>query len=113
MKKIAIIAALAASIAAPAAAQSTSTAFAIAHFNMSAERQSDIIPQPSGNLTTSVVSTRGNGALAEAFQMFNQTADNPGELRGVNQATVVSSASSARAQDIFARLRAESREDAE
>ncbi|ABD54744.1 hypothetical protein [Jannaschia sp. CCS1] len=108
MKKIAIIAALAASIAAPAVAQSTSTAFAIAHFNMSAERQSDIIPLPGQN-----ASGRSDRALAEAFAIFNQTADTPGELRGVVNTTPVSAESAARAQDIFARLRAESREDAE
>ena len=110
MKKIAIIAALAASIAAPAVAQSTSTTYALAQFNQSAETMGDLISAPNTQ-NTSVVSTQGSSALAEAVRMFNQTADNPGELRAVNQATVVSGTTSARAQEIFARLRAESRED--
>lgn len=109
MKKIAIIAALAASIAAPAFAQSASTAFAIAHFNQSAERASDIVTLPNGE-NSQRVSTRGNGRLADAFAMFNQSVDSTGDLRGLNGATIVSGTPQ-HAQDIFARLRAESRED--
>lgn len=109
MKKIAIIAALAASIAAPAFAQSASTAFAIAHFNQSAERTSDIVTLPSGENTTQV-STRGMTPLADAFAMFNQSVDGSGDLRGLNSATVVNG-TPAHGQDIFDRLRAESREN--
>ncbi|GAB5446546.1 hypothetical protein [Gymnodinialimonas sp.] len=108
MKKIAIIAALAASIAAPAVAQSTSSAFAIAHFNQSVERSSDIRTPSSAN--TSVVSTQGGSALANAFAVFNGSQDSAGDLRGQNNTTVVSG-TPAYAQDIFARLRAESAED--
>lgn len=109
MKKIAIIAALAASIAAPAFAQSASTSFAIAHFNQSADTRSEIIQLPA-NSNTSRVSTSGTSALANAFALFNRTADNAGELRGVNGATVVSG-TPAHAQEIFDRLRAASLED--
>lgn len=109
MKTFAIIAALAASIAAPAAAQSSSTAFAIAHFNQSVERTSDIVMLPSGANTTAV-STGGAGSLSTAFNILNQSIDSTGDLRGLNGATVVSG-TPAHAQDIFARLRAASRED--
>lgn len=109
MKNIAIIAIVAASFAAPAFAQSASTAFAIAQFNQSAETRSDIITLPTGNNTTQV-STRGMTPLADAFAQFNQSANNPGELRGLTSATVVSG-TPAYASDIFARLAAESRED--
>lgn len=109
MKKIAIIAAVAASLAAPAFAQSATTAFAIAQFNQSAERHSDIIALPDGSNTTQV-STRGMTPLADAFAQFNLTADNPSQLRGETSATVVNG-TPAYGSDIFARLAAESRED--
>lgn len=108
MKKIAIIAALAASIAAPAVAQSSSAAFAIAHFNQSAASQSDI-RLPSGDNTTRV-STQGMTPLADAFALFNGSAETADDVRGQFGASTVSS-TPAYAQDIFARLARESAED--
>lgn len=107
MKKIAIIAALAASIAAPAFAQSASTSFAIAHFNQSAERASDIVNLPN-NQNFTPVSLRGDTPLANAFALFNASADSAGDLIGLNGATVVGGDIS-HAPEIFARLREESR----
>jgi len=106
MKKFAIIAALAATVAAPAFAQSASTSFAIAHFNQSADTVSDVVALPNGENTTQV-STRGMTPLAEAFALFNQSADNASDLRGLNGATVVSG-TPAYGADIFERLDAES-----
>ncbi|UWQ95694.1 hypothetical protein K3728_00160 [Rhodobacteraceae bacterium M385] len=103
MKNIAIIAALAASIAAPAVAQSTSTAFAIAHFNQSADAASDVVDFRGNDSTR--VSTEGTSALAEAFAIFNQSADSADELTGQNGATVVSGTPSY-GSDIFDRLAA-------
>ncbi len=109
MKNIAIIAAVAASLAAPAFAQSASTVAAIQHFNLSAERTSDIVSIPSGQ-NSQRVSTAGGGALATAFGVFNDSATSLSDLRGVNGATVVSGTPAAGA-DIFERLRAASLED--
>ncbi|MBY4891620.1 hypothetical protein KUL25_02440 [Rhodobacteraceae bacterium N5(2021)] len=113
MKKIAIIAAttlsMAASLAAPAFAQSASTAFAIAHFNQSADSASDVVALPNGANTTQV-STRGMTPLAEAFALFNEYADGTGDLRGLNGATVVNG-TPAYGADIFERLRAADREN--
>lgn len=105
MKNIALIAALAASFAAPAVAQSSSTAFAIAHFNQSADSASDLVALPSGENTTQV-STRGTSPLAEAIAIFNQSADSVSDRRGLTgQATAVNG-TPAHGADIFARLRA-------
>ncbi|QXT39901.1 hypothetical protein [Gymnodinialimonas ceratoperidinii] len=109
MKRFAFIAALAAVAAAPAVAQSTSTAFAIAHFNESADNASDIVIF-NGNENTTRVSTAGNSALAETFNILNRSADTPSELNGTNGAVVVSGEATY-GSDIFDRLAAESRED--
>jgi len=110
MKKFALIAAVAAAtVAAPAFAQSNSSAVAIAHFNMSADNISESITlRPRGN--TTVVSTRGASPLSTAFAILNRSADNVQDLRGQNGATVISG-TPAFGADIFARLRAASLED--
>ena len=84
MKKIALIAAVAATVAAPALAQSVSTVTAIQHFNLSAERTSDIVTIPSGE-NTQRVSTAGNSAIATAFNVFNMSATSTSDLRGVKR----------------------------
>jgi hypothetical protein len=109
MKRFAIAATLAAVAAAPAVAQSTSTAFAIAHFNESADSASDIVVY-NGNENTTRVSTSGNSTLAETFNLLNRSADTPSELDGTNGAVVVSGEPTYGA-DIFDRLAAEARED--
>ena len=108
MKKIAIIAALAATVAAPALAQSNATAFAIQHFNSSADNAGDLRGVPTG-VNTTAVSTRGASPLATAFQVLNGSQD-PADLRGVNGATVVNG-TPAHAQAIFDELRAAALED--
>lgn len=105
MKKIVIIAAVAASFAAPAFAQSASTAFAIAHFNQSADSASDIITQPNGESTTQV-SVGGTSSLAEAFAIFNQSADSVGDRRGLTGQVTATNGAPAYGADIFARMRA-------
>ncbi|QXT38753.1 hypothetical protein [Gymnodinialimonas ceratoperidinii] len=105
MKKIALIAALTAAIAAPVAAQSTSTAFAIAHFNASADSASEVVDF-RGNENVKQVSTDGTSTLAQTFSVLNQSADTPADVTGTNGATVVSGGP-AYGADIFDRLSAE------
>lgn len=105
MKNIALIAAVVASVAAPAVAQSTSTAFAIAHFNQSADHASDVIDY-RGNDTTTRVSTEGTSPLAQTFAILNRSADTPSDIAGQNGATIVSSTPTYGAE-IFERLDAE------
>ena len=107
MKKIAIIAAVAATVAAPAFAQSASTLFAIQHFNQSFDSAGDIRVAPSGNTSTASVS----GALGQAFAIQNGSADSAGDLRGTNGVVTIASGTPAYAADIFLRLQAESAED--
>jgi len=107
MKRIALIAAVAASFAAPAVAD---VDFAFDHFNQSVDSVSDIRTAPSDESRT-VVSTSGISPLTEAFAVFNGSADSVADLRGLNGATVVLNTHSDAANDILARLRAESLED--
>ena len=107
MKKIALIAAVAATVAAPAFAQSAASVAAIQHFNLSAERTSDIVTIP-GDFGDRVSAERG--ALGTAFAVLNSVQDNPSDLRGLNGATVYDS-EPAYGADIFDRLRAASLED--
>ncbi|WP_224814514.1 hypothetical protein [Hasllibacter sp. MH4015] len=107
MKKIALIAAVAATVAAPAFAQSAASIFAFDHFNQSAESTSDLRFAPSGENTSRVAST---GALGTAFDVVNASQDTPSDLRGLNGATLVNG-TPAHGADIFDRLRAASLED--
>ncbi len=107
MKKIALIAALAATVAAPAVAQSASTIFAFNHFNQSADSVSDLRSVPSGDNTNRVAAS---GALGTAFDVINGTQDVASDRRGLNGATIVSG-QPAHGADIFARLRAAALED--
>lgn len=108
MKKIALVAAVAATFAAPAFAQSARE-IAVAHFNASADNVSERITlNPVATATT--VSTRGNSPLATAFDIFNRSQDTLAEQRGLNGATIVSGTPSYGA-DVFARLRAAALED--
>ncbi len=107
MKRTAIIAALVASLAAPAFANSTE--FAIQHFNQDHDSIMDIVTVPAADNSV-VVSTSNNSSLSQAFDIANASADNAGDLRGLNGATVVSG-TVAYGADIFAELRAASLED--
>ncbi|UWQ97135.1 hypothetical protein K3728_07935 [Rhodobacteraceae bacterium M385] len=105
MKNIALIAAVVATVAAPAVAQSTSTAFAISHFNQSADHASDVINY-SGDTNLTQVSTTGTSPLAETFAILNRSADTPSDMTGLNGATVVGG-TPAYGAEIFERLDAE------
>ncbi|MEQ8366837.1 MAG: hypothetical protein RIB61_09025 [Roseicyclus sp.] len=107
MKRIAIIAAVAASLAAPAIAD---TAFAIQHFNQDADSIGDmrLVASDAGRVA---VSTSGMSPLNDVFAELNASQDSAGDLRGVTGATVVLSNHSAAASEIFAQLRAESLEN--
>ncbi|MEQ8366836.1 MAG: hypothetical protein RIB61_09020 [Roseicyclus sp.] len=107
MKRIAIIAAVAASLAAPAIAD---TAFAIQHFNQDADSIGDIRLVPAGDDTV-VVSTSSRSPLSQVFAQLNDSQDSVADLRGVDGVTVVLNNHSAVASEIFAQLRAESAED--
>jgi len=107
MKKLIVITALAASLAAPAFADA---AFAVRHFNQDLDSvlERAIVPTTPQGV---VVSTNSRSDLSVAFAMFNAVQDSVGDLRGMNGATVYRSGHSGAAADIFADLRAESRED--
>lgn len=108
MKKIAIIAAIAAFTAVPAAAQSNSAAFAIAHTNLSADNASEAVNY-TRNSSADRVANRGR--LASTFSTINSTADTASERVGVRGATAVAGSTPSHAQEVFARLRAESLEN--
>lgn len=104
MKKIALIAALAATVAAPAFAQSARIS-AFEHFNMFADTASErLVPNNVGT------PANATGALATAIDVYNSSQDTVAELGGRNGVTLVSG-TPAHAADIFARLNAASQED--
>jgi hypothetical protein len=105
MKKIAIIAAVAASLAAPAFAQSAASVAAIQHFN---QFEDNALERTNINGVGQRVSPAGS--LGQTFSILNGVQDTPSDLRGVNGATVVNG-TPAYGADIFDRLRAASRED--
>lgn len=105
MKSIVLATAVAAAFAAPVAAQSSSTAFAIQHFNMDVDSVIDQVSLPTGN-NTQFVQTDDDSALATAFEIFNESADNVSDVHGLNGATVVSGTPSYGAE-IFEALAAE------
>ncbi len=110
MKKIALITALVTSIAAPAFAQSALDV-AVENHNMSANRQSDLIMVPNGELTLgTTVSTRGNAARARAIAVHNASADSVGDRIDGRFVTTFSN-TPAHAADIFAEIAAQARED--
>jgi len=107
MKKLIVITALAATLTGPALADA---AFAVRHFNQDIDSvlERRIVPtEPQGV----VVSTNNRSSLSVAFNMFNSVQDSVGDLRGMYGATVYRSGHSNAAAEIFADLRAESRED--
>ena len=107
MKTLIIAAAAAATLAAPAVAD---TAFAIQHFNQDIDVANEIVAVPAGGSTVSV-STSGMSTLGDVFAQFNLDKDRANDLRGLAGATVVTNAPSGDAADIFARIRLESQAD--
>ena len=109
MKAFAITLATVAAFAAPAAAQQvpTGTLGAIAHFNKDHDSQDDrVVIVPGGGAG---LSTR-SGGFSEAQARFNRDFDSQDDVRRVRGGAVFSGTpgSTARAQGIFARIRAES-----
>ena len=105
MKKIALIAAVAVTVAAPAFAQSAASVAAIQHFNMF---EDSVLERTNVNGVGQSVSP--DGALGTAFSVLNSSQDTVSDLRGVNGATLVSG-QPAYGADIFDRLRAAALED--
>lgn len=74
MKTASLVAALALTVAAPAFAQSASTAFAIEQFNQSADTTSEIIDM--SNVTEgAAVTTEGDTAIARAMELLGEGND--------------------------------------
>ncbi|MEJ6388259.1 hypothetical protein [Gymnodinialimonas ulvae] len=105
MKNIAIIAAVAASLAAPAFAQSAASVAAIQHFN---QFEDSALERTNVNGVGTRVSP--TGSLGQTFSVLNEDQDVASDLRGVNGATLVNG-TPAYGADIFDRLRAASLED--
>ncbi|MEJ6390078.1 hypothetical protein [Gymnodinialimonas ulvae] len=105
MKNIAIIAAVAASLAAPAVAQSAASVAAIQHFN---QFEDNALERTNVNGVGQRVAPAGN--LGETFSVLNSVQDTASDRRGLNGATVVNG-TPAYGADIFDRLRAASLED--
>lgn len=105
MKTLAIIAVLAASVAAPAFAQSA-LENAVRIDNRSADNASEQTVLPVTGLTLgTTVSTRGASALQQALAIGNASADNAGDEFDSAFVTTFSGTSSI-AADIFARFEA-------
>jgi hypothetical protein len=107
MKRSLILAALAATLAAPVAA--SPLADAVAHFNQDRDTANEMITVPAQESYVTV-STRNGSSLDTAFDIFNRSADSRSELRGLNGATVYD-ATPAYGGDVFDRIRAESADD--
>lgn len=108
MKKIALITALVASVAAPAFAQSA-LEVAVQNYNASAEGTSDQIVLAANELTMgTTASSRSGSALAQAIANHNASADTASDRIDPNFVTVFTG-TPAHAADIFARLAEESR----
>jgi len=107
MTRTLIIAAIAASLAVPAAAQQVTSPQA--HFNQDFDSREDTRSTPNtDNFVT--ISTRNNSGFFEAFTRFNNQEDSVDGRRGEIGTTIYNNRPS-RSQDVFARIRAESLED--
>lgn len=104
MKRLALATALATSLAAPAFAEGHTTAFAILHFNMSADNTGEIIMDPRSDIMMADL-TMGS-TLSEVFRILNLDADNMSELRGQGDTVTVIMSNPSFATDVFERLRA-------
>lgn len=110
MKKLALAAALALPLAAPALADGHTTGFAIMHFNMDADSAGDVQLVPMG-MMTQVPLTPGT-TLADVFGHLNMDADSQMDVsgQGAGGVTIVMR-DPTHAAEIFRRLAAESREN--
>ncbi|QXT39054.1 hypothetical protein [Gymnodinialimonas ceratoperidinii] len=85
----------------------TALDFAVAHFNQSADRHSDIVTLPERTRTGSLqvqTSAMDGSPMGDVIRRLNETADTPGERRGVHGVTTFNGGHSARAAEIFRRL---------
>lgn len=106
MKKTLILAAVAASLTAPAFAESA-TATAVSHFNQDIDSANELRQVPEGDSFVTVA-TRNGSALDYALQIFNSDEDSLSGQRGLTGATVYTASSD---NDVFDRIRAESLEN--
>ncbi len=110
MKTLALVAALAASVAAPAFAQSAQE-IAVANYNASVDSFGDLILVNASPLTDgTTVSSRNSSALGAAIANYNASADMASD-RIDGRFVTTFARTPAHAADIFAQLAAESRED--
>jgi len=107
MNRIALISALAVTLAAPAFADDAAT-FARQHLNGDVDSVMEIVALPAADSV--IISTQGTSVLADVFAQLNGSVDSVTELRGQNGATIVSG-TPAYGADIFAALAAESLEN--
>lgn len=108
MTRTLIIAALAATLAAPVAAQQVSNAQA--HFNMDFDSAIENVRGTPDPETFATVSTRSNSTRANAFVQFNAQEDSVADRRGLRGATIYANRPS-NGTSVFDRIRAESLED--
>ena len=104
MKTLAIIATVAATLSAPAFAD---TSAAIAHFNADKDSSGDLVMAQLVDERVTVSTRSGN--FGQAVAIFNGSKDSQADLIGGN-ATLVSG-SPAVAADVFARIKAEGLEN--
>jgi len=109
MKALIYAAAASLALAAPAMAQSDATNFAIMHFNMDEDSNMNIRMIPSGD--AQIVDITDDQTLLDIYRLFNMDVDSMSDLRGQGDGVTVIMTDPTRAQEIFARLRAESAED--
>lgn len=109
MKTLIYAAAASLALAAPAMAQSDATNFAIMHFNMDEDSNMNIRMIPSGD--AQIVDITDDQTLLDVYSHFNMDVDSMSDLRGQGEGVTVIMTDPTRAQEIFARLRAESAED--
>ncbi len=107
MKRFAIAAAVAASLAAPAFAQDT-TSFAIMHFNMDADSAGDVRMVPQ---TLRTIELTPGSTIGDVISHLDMDADSFMDVSGDTGGVTILSSSPAHAAEIFARLMEESRED--
>ena len=103
MKTLALAAALAASVAAPAFADGHAAQFAVMHFNMSQDMVLEM-RNPNGEI---MMADLGMGStLADVFTQLNLSAENMSELRGTGETVTIIASDPAHAAEIFQRLMA-------
>ena len=109
MKTLIYAAAASLALAAPVMAQSDATSFAIMHFNMDEDSDMNIRMIPAGDAQT--VDITDDQTLLDIYRRFNMDYDSMADVRGDGPGVTIIMNDPSRADEIFARLRAESLED--